>query len=61
VATSVEVEADAERGREILDKAAQRYLGISGEEFSRLWEAGEYEDDDRPEVTHVAMLLPFGR
>jgi hypothetical protein len=40
-----------------LDARAQRYLGISGEEFKRRWVAGEL-DADASEVTRVAMLLP---
>jgi hypothetical protein len=49
-------------GRELLDKQARQYLRMSGEEFSRRWEAGEFDDNpDRPEVMHVAMLLPFAR
>jgi len=49
-----------EESRELFDQAARYYLGISGEEFIRAWEAGEYDDDpDRPEVMNVVMLLPF--
>lgn len=53
-------------GRELLDRQAQRYLGVSGDEFVRSWDAGEYGDpDDRtknsPGVMRVAMLLPFAR
>ena len=44
------------------DGAARCHLGISGEEFKRRWEAGEYPDPDRiPGVMAVAMLLPFDR
>ncbi|MGH3089357.1 MAG: hypothetical protein ACRDSJ_18850 [Rubrobacteraceae bacterium] len=35
-----------EEGRELLDRHARRYLGISGEEFIRRWDAGEYGDPD---------------
>jgi hypothetical protein len=46
--------------REIFDRAARRYLGISGDEFIAAWEAGELDDDaERPEVARVAMLLPL--
>lgn len=55
-----------EEGRELLDRHSHRYLGISGEEFIRRWDAGQYGDpDDRtknpPGVMHLAMLLPFVR
>ncbi len=49
-------------GRTILDRQARRYLGMSGEEFTRAWDAGEFDDDpDRPDVMHVVMLLPLAR
>lgn len=56
----------AEEGRELLDQHSRRYLGISGEEFIRRWDAGEYGDpDDRTKNHHgvmeLAMLLPFVR
>ncbi len=55
-----------EEGRALLDRQARRYLGISGDEFVRTWDAGLYGDpDDRtknsPGVMRVAMLLPFAR
>lgn len=59
-------ELSSDEGRGLLDRQAQHYLGVSGEEFVRAWEAGEYGDpDDRtknsPGVMRVAMLLPFAR
>ncbi len=44
--------------REMLNTMAQHYFEISGDEFQRRWEAGEYEDDDRPGVMRIALLLP---
>jgi hypothetical protein len=43
-----------------LDARARHYLGISGEEFRRRWQAGAFPDADDPKVTRVAMLLPPG-
>lgn len=55
-------ELSEQEARELLDKQARRYLGMSGEEFIRAWDAGEFDaDPDRPEVMRVAMLLPLGR
>lgn len=56
-------EATEEEWRDLIDKRAQYYLGISGEEFVRRWQAGEFENPDRPEVIHVGMMLgiPFGQ
>lgn len=45
-----------------IDRAARYYLGISGAEFTRRWNAGEYEDfDDDMNATRVAFLLPRDR
>jgi hypothetical protein len=48
-----------EQAVEAFDKAARHYLGISGEQFVRAWESGEFEETDRPDVMRVAMLLPL--
>jgi hypothetical protein len=51
-----------DEGRALLDEEARRLLGMSGDAFIEAWDRGEFRDDpDRPEVTRVAMLLPFGR
>lgn len=51
-----------EEAREMFDQQARRELNMSGEEFLRAWNAGEFDDDpDRPEVMRVVMLLPFAR
>lgn len=55
-------EYTAEEGRAIFDDAARRHLHMSGDEFLRKWDAGEFADDpDRPEVIEVAMLIPLVR
>lgn len=48
-------------GRELLDREAQRCLGISGDEFIRRWDAGEFANDARPEVFRVSVLRSLGR
>lgn len=53
-------ELDAQEGRELLDRQARRYLGISGEEFLEAWEHGELDPDADPHVARISMLLPFG-
>ena len=55
-----------EESRELFNRQAELYLGISGDEFIRRWDDGEYDDpDDRsknpPGVMRLAMLLPFIR
>lgn len=55
-------EVTPEEGRAIVDRAARRYLHMSGEQFLKAWDAGAFDDDpDRPDVMSVAMLLPFAR
>lgn len=57
--------ASPAEGRELFDRQARRLLGLSGEEFLRKWDAGEYRDlPDTPEtrtVAYLALLIPFGR
>jgi hypothetical protein len=52
-----------EQAQHIFDDAARRYLGISGEDFIRSWDAGDFEHDpeSNPGVMRVAMLLPLVR
>ena len=53
---------DRQEGRAVIDENARHYLGISGEEFLRRWNSGEYAHaDDDPNVMLVASLLPFIR
>jgi hypothetical protein len=51
--------------RAIFDEEARRIAGLSGEEFLRKWETGEYpEIEDSPEgreLSYLVMLIPFGR
>jgi hypothetical protein len=59
-------ELSREDGRKLLDRQARHYLDVSGDEFIRRWDAGEYGDpDDRsenpPAVMRLGMLLPFVR
>ncbi len=54
-------ELDAEEGRLLLDRHARRYLDMSGDEFARSGEAGEFAERDDATLVRVAMLLPFGR
>jgi hypothetical protein len=46
-------------GDALLDRQAQKYLGMSGEEFRRQYRAGTIEDPDRSEVIRVSMILPL--
>jgi hypothetical protein len=55
-------ELSRDEGRELFDRKARQYLGVSGDDFIRGLEAGEYGDpDERPEVMRLIMLLPFAR
>ncbi|MEA2585573.1 MAG: hypothetical protein QOF33_3658 [Thermomicrobiales bacterium] len=48
-----------EEGIAILDRQARKYLGMSGEEFVRMYRAGELVDDCS-DVTRLSMLIPLG-
>lgn len=54
-----------EEARADFDAQARRWLGISGDEFLRRWDAGEYrgvaDDADHPHVMSIAMLIPLVR
>ncbi len=50
----------AEEHLEMFDNAARLRLNMSGEEFARRWDAGEYYDRDEPWVMFVASLRPNG-
>lgn len=54
-------EATAEQGHAILELSARRLLGISADEFLRQWDAGILDYDSGPNVSSVAMLIPFAR
>jgi hypothetical protein len=54
-------EATPEEGHALFDAAARRNLGISGTEFLRRWDGGDYTDSDDPKVSAVAVLIPFAR
>jgi len=71
MATTVEQTSDPMRavtpdeGRAIFDHQARRLLGISGEDFLRRWDAGEYREiADTPGNLHLmylALLAPFAQ
>lgn len=57
VADRVQV-IDEKEGWEILDQAAQKYLGISASKFLAAWDAGDYKGKaDTTEVMRVAQLI----
>lgn len=59
------IEVTEEEGRRIFDEAAREWLSISGEEFLRRYDAGEYanlvESEDNRRVVDLALLIPFAR
>ncbi len=54
-----------EDGRRMFDEAAREWLGISGEEFLRRYNAGEYADmvesEDNRRVVDLYLLRHFAR
>ncbi|WAL66631.1 hypothetical protein ORV05_02095 [Amycolatopsis cynarae] len=58
------VELDAGQGARLFDKIARDEMGISGDEFLRRWDAGEWDDvdyDTIPGLIEVRDSLPFVR
>ena len=43
------------------DRQARQHLQMSGGEFLRHWDAGEFPDTEDPDVGWVASLLPLVR
>ena len=54
-----------EEGRAAFDAAARKWMGISGEEFIRRWDAGEYKEiadkDGYRHIMQLAGLIGFAR
>jgi hypothetical protein len=55
----------AAEAREVFDYQARRLMGMSGEEFLRRWDEGEFHDlFDKPgheNLTSLVMKMGFGR
>lgn len=49
---------DAEESWRIFDEQAQAILGISGEEFARRWDDGEYMDSTDNRLMKLVILRP---
>ncbi|MBA2447932.1 MAG: hypothetical protein H0V51_07900 [Chloroflexi bacterium] len=65
-ATDIEIRwLDGEDSQALFDEQARKLVGISGKEFLRRWDAGEYDgmadDPTHPEIMRLAALVPFGR
>jgi hypothetical protein len=54
-----------QEARDLFDRKAQDLLHMSGEDFLRRWEAGEFrnlpETPENRKIMRVAALIPFGR
>lgn len=58
----VQILETPEQGWAILEEHAQRWLGMSAQEFVEAWDRGDFAaDPDRREVRNVAILLPLAR
>jgi hypothetical protein len=57
--------ASAEEGRAMFDRQARELVGMSGDEFIRRWDAGEFRDvadsAGNLHILRLASLIPFGR
>lgn len=56
---------DDEESPQLFDREARRLMNMTGEEFLRRYDAGEFEAEmDGPrhrQLVEMVMLLPFGR
>lgn len=71
--TDIDIDADdggdlyltPEQGRREFETAARQWMGISGEEFIRRWEAGEYwgiaDEDGHRHIGRLIMMIPLAR
>jgi hypothetical protein len=54
-----------EEGRSLFDRQARQLMDMSGDEFLRRWEAGEFRDiadtSDHRHILRLVSLIPFGR
>jgi hypothetical protein len=48
-----------EEARALFDRQARKYLGMSGEEFLRKWDAGEFDDPDQTNIVRVVLMIPL--
>ena len=58
------IELTPEEGMAFFDREARQLMGMSGEEFLRRWDAGEFQPvpDETPEdrkLVSLVMALPF--
>lgn len=63
-ATGGVVYMDRGDSADLFDKISRKNMGISGAEFLRRWDSGEFEGvdwDDVPGLAEVATALPFAR
>lgn len=63
-ATGGVVYMDSRESADLFDQIARKYMGISGSDFLRRWDAGEFECknwDEVPGLAEVATALPFAR
>ena len=51
-------ELTVEETRALLDSAARRTLGMTGDDFIRAWDHGLLKDNDSLAVMEVAALIP---
>lgn len=50
-------------GYDLFDREARRLMGMSGADFIRRWDAGEFDPDgpDHTKLMRLAMLARLGR
>jgi len=62
--TSGAIQLSESEAASLFDKVAWHHLHMSGDDFMKRWNAGEYKGQDWdavPGLAEVAMLIPFAR
>lgn len=54
-------EATVAEGVELFDRRARALVGLPGAEFLRRWDRGDYLESADPNVSALAVLIPFAR
>jgi hypothetical protein len=52
-------DVSADEAGEIFDRQARKYLGMTGEEFLRKWDAGEIHDPDQAHIVRQVLMIPL--
>ena len=50
-----------EQAKRLFNHQVRQSLQMSGQEFTKRWQQGQFKDPDQPELIRLAMLIPLGQ